>query len=195
MAYTESDPTIVQTSETETPLSKELTVEEAFSEYYPALFRTALRFMKNHADAEELVAEVFAKAVQEKQKPDSNPLLRAWYFRVLVNLGINKYRRDKRRKDQLAEPDAFVFTGVVDPSAEAILDELIEGQAIEHAKSLITTEQMRMLAMYGIEGYSYAEIADIEGIAVGTVMSRLHRGRTTLRTNHDFRKAVGRQIL
>jgi RNA polymerase sigma-70 factor (ECF subfamily) len=163
--------------------------EEAL-EYLDALYRTALRLTRNEADAEDLVQETYLKAIrfQDKFKPGTN--LRAWLFRILMNTFINRYRQKQRTPRLTSVEDAedfFLYRQVsaqrdehLFPSAE---EEALDKLADEDVKRAIEElpEQFRVAVILAdIEGFSYKEIAEITNVKIGTVMSRLSRGRRLL---------------
>lgn len=163
--------------------------EEAL-EYLDALYRTALRLTRNEADAEDLVQETYLKAIrfQDRFKPGTN--LRAWLFRILMNTFINRYRQKQRAPRLTSVEDAedfFLYRQVSSqrdehlfPSAE---EEALGKLADEDVKRAIEElpEQFRAaVILTDIEGFSYKEIAEITNVKIGTVMSRLSRGRRLL---------------
>lgn len=165
-------------------------VGEDALEYLDALYRTALRLTRNEADAEDLVQETYLKAIrfQDKFRPGTN--LRAWLFRILTNTFINRYRRQKREPRRASVEDAeeyFLYRNVTAqrdehlfPSAE---EEALSHLADEDVKRAIEElpEQFRLAVILAdIEGFSYKEIAEITNVKIGTVMSRLSRGRRQL---------------
>ncbi len=169
--------------------------------YLDQLYSAALRYTRNPADAEDLVQEAFAKAYSafHQFRPGTN--LRAWLYRILANTYINTYRKQQRRPDEVSA-DAY-RDGLSDGAGDFSLYDRIaaatqapaEVEALrrlpdEEVKQALADlpEQFRM-AVYlaDVEGFTYAEIADIMGTPIGTVMSRLHRGRAALqRALYDY---------
>lgn len=153
------------------------------------LYGAALRLTRNKESAEDLVQETYAKAFQKfhQYKPGTN--IKAWLYRILNNTFINQYRKDQRSPKtaggdqvedwQLAAAASHDDRGL--PSAEVeALDRIPSGQVRDALEEL--SEDYRMVVyLADVEGFSYKEIAGILDIPIGTVMSRLHRGRRILR--------------
>lgn len=157
--------------------------------YLDQLYGAALRMTRNPADAEDLVQETYAKAFAAFDSFREGTNLRAWLFRILTNTYINIYRKKQRQPFQagtdeltdwhLHEAESHLSTGLRSAEVEA-LDQLVDADIVQALGEL--PEEFR-LAVYlaDVEGFSYREIADIMETPVGTVMSRLHRGRSLLR--------------
>jgi RNA polymerase sigma-70 factor (ECF subfamily) len=163
----------------------------------PQLYAAAMRLTRNPSDAEDLVQETLLKAYRAYNSFETGTNLRAWLYRILTNTFINKYRRDTRRplESDLGElEDVYLFrrlrretsTGPTSSAEEQLLDGLVDADVKEAIESL--PESFRMVVLLAdVEGFSYKEIAEILEIPIGTVMSRLHRGRKALqRALWDF---------
>ncbi len=166
------------------------------------LYSAALRMTRNPADAEDLVQETFAKAFAafHQYRPGTN--LKAWLYRILTNTFINNYRKKQREPQQsqaedvedwqIARAASHTSQGLRSAEVEA-LDHLPDSDVKRALASL--PEDRRMVVYYAdVEGFPYKEIAEIMGTPIGTVMSRLHRGRKQLRALlADY--AVGRGLI
>lgn len=154
--------------------------------YADQLYSAALRYTRNPADAEDLLQETLFKAFDKfhQFRPGTN--LRAWLYRILTNTYINRYRKEQRRPDEVSADANEEFSlydrisGAATPAAESeVLARLTDREVTDALADL--PENFRM-AVYlaDVEGFSYAEIAEIMDTPIGTVMSRLHRGRSRL---------------
>ena len=153
------------------------------------LYGGALRMTRNPQDAEDLVQETFLKAYNafDSFKPGTN--LKAWMYRIMTNTYINSYRKKKRRPletsaedvtdHQLYTTSSHDSTGLESAEVEAL--KAMPNSRISEALNALN-EDYRMVVYYAdVEGMAYKEIAEVMDIPLGTVMSRLHRGRKQLR--------------
>ena len=155
-----------------------------------ALYRTALRMTRNPEDAEDLVQETYLRALRALNQFQEGTNLRAWLFKILTNAFINQYRRRSRapRSESIDDvEDFYLYQHLIDnglqsssPNPETeVLERLVDDDIVKALEDL--PEQFRQVVLLAdVEGFSYREIADILDIKIGTVMSRLHRGRRRL---------------
>jgi RNA polymerase sigma-70 factor (ECF subfamily) len=161
---------------------------EALS-YIDALYRTALRMTRSEADAEDLVQETYIRALRFREQFTPGTNLKAWLFRILTNTFINTYRKRARAPEttELDDVDEFSLyrrmseeraaSSSPDPERE-FLDGIVSSEVKEALADL--PEKFRATVLLDVEGFSYKEIAEMLGVPIGTVMSRLHRGRKFL---------------
>ncbi|MDR2373501.1 MAG: sigma-70 family RNA polymerase sigma factor [Bifidobacteriaceae bacterium] len=173
----------------ESPTDRADRFERDALEYIDQLYAAAMRITRNPTDAEDLVQETYARAFANFHQYQPGTNLKAWLHRILTNSYINDYRK-KLRSPQQANTDeiedwqimrASEHEAVGLRSAELeVLDRLPDSRVKDALGDL--REDYRMAVYYAdVEGYSYKEIAEIMDSPIGTVMSRLHRGRAQLR--------------
>jgi RNA polymerase sigma-70 factor (ECF subfamily) len=163
---------------------------ELSMEYMPALYSAALRMTRNPTDAEDLVQETYLKAYRGFGGFAEGTNLKAWLYRILTNTYINSYRATKRRPE-IADvedvEDLYLYRRLSpaaggDPGRSAE-DEALESFGDDEVKAAIESlpDAFRIAVLLAdVEGFSYKEIADITDVPIGTVMSRIHRGRRAL---------------
>ena len=153
-----------------------------------SLYGAALRLTRNPADAEDLVQETYLRAFRGFGGFQEGTNLKAWLYRILTNSFINTYRK-KQREPQLVEgPDDidewYLFDKLgarsVEPSAEVEVLDKIPDESVKAALESLPENFRLPVLLADVEGFSYKEIAEIMDTPVGTVMSRLHRGRKAL---------------
>ena len=159
-------------------------------EFAPQLYSAALRMTRNPADAEDVVQETYLKAYRAYESFEAGTNLKAWLYRILTNTYINRYRKKQRRPNEvdLGEvEDLYLYkrigsaeTGSASRSAEIeVLDAFVDDDVRNAIESL--PEHFRLpVLLADVEGFSYKEIAEMLDVPIGTVMSRLHRGRKSL---------------
>ena len=164
--------------------------EEDAMQYMDALYRTALRMSRHREDAEDLVQETYLRAFNfiDRFKPGTN--LKAWLFKILTNIFINRYRKVSREPqvDYLGDDEEFyLYRKVSEPGSaplsesaeDAALGRLGRAQIIDAIESLPEPYRLAVI-LVDVEGFSYKEIAEITHVKAGTVMSRIARGRKML---------------
>lgn len=165
--------------------------------YMGSLYGAALRMTRNPSDAEDLVQETYLKAYRAFGSFQEGTNLKSWLYKILTNTFINSYR-SKRRRPAMSEledvEDLYLYhrLGGLEAAAagrsaeDLVLDHFTEAEVKAAVESL--PEQFRLAVLLAdVEGFSYKEIADILDVPIGTVMSRLHRGRRSLqKALHTF---------
>ena len=151
------------------------------------LYGAAVRLTRNPADAEDLLQEAYLRAYRAFASFKEGTNLRAWLYRILTNAYINVYRKRQREPQTVSTddtPEWYLYDqlaeGGREPSAEAEVLESIPDEEVQDALASLP-EQFRLAVLLAdVEGFSYKEIAEILEVPIGTVMSRLHRGRRAL---------------
>jgi RNA polymerase sigma-70 factor, ECF subfamily len=154
-----------------------------------SLYAGALRMTRNPADAEDLVQETMLRAYRSFDRFEPGTNLKAWLFRILTNAYINVYRKRQREPQKVSQEDIEDFDLYQelkdhDPQFSAtpesiVLDSLVDSDIMDAIDDL--PEQFRLaVVLSDLEGFTYAEMAEIMDVPMGTVMSRLHRGRKAL---------------
>ncbi len=158
--------------------------------FLPALYSAAMRMTRNTADAEDLVQETYLKAYRAFGTFQDGTNLKAWLYRILTNTYINAYRARQRHPEESDIEDVeelymYRRLGGLEAAAagRSAEDEVLERLTDETVKGAVESlpEQFRIAVLLAdVEGFSYKEIAEITEVPIGTVMSRLHRGRRAL---------------
>jgi len=175
-------------------MTSTVTTREDFTndamQHAPQLFSTAMRMTRNRSDAEDLVQETFIKAWRSFATYQQGTNLRAWLFRIMTNTYINKYNAQQRKPtetelDDVEELFLYKRLGSVDQSqlSQSAEDQMLSLFTDDEVKKALEElpDQFRIpVLMSDVEGFSYKEIAEILEIPLGTVMSRLHRGRKAM---------------
>jgi RNA polymerase sigma-70 factor (ECF subfamily) len=154
------------------------------------LYSAAMRMTRNPSDAEDLVQETYLKAYRAYHTFEEGTNLKAWLYRILTNTYINKYRKEARRPSEVdlgSVEDLYLYRRIgSEESAEAarttedrVLDGLVESDIKKAVEDLPENFRLPVL-LADLEGFSYKEIAEILDVPIGTVMSRLHRGRKAM---------------
>lgn len=171
-------------------------------QYAPQLYSAALRMTRNSADAEDLVQETFLKAYRSFATFEAGSNLRAWLYRILTNTFINSYRAKQRRPEETELDDIedlFLYrriggieAALASRSAEDELMDLFTDDEVKNALEDLPENFRIPVLLADVEDFSYKEIAEMLDIPIGTVMSRLHRGRKAMqRKLYEFARQRG----
>lgn len=165
--------------------------EQAAMPYLDALYNTALRMTRNAQDAEDLVQETYLKAYRHFDKFQPGTNLKAWLFKIMKNTFINDYRKrqlvppesdfaefEESFESELSEEATQQIKNPEQEALENVLDE-----DVQRALDELPADYRMVVLLADVEGFAYREIAEILDIPVGTVMSRLYRGRKKLETD------------
>jgi RNA polymerase sigma-70 factor, ECF subfamily len=153
----------------------------------PGMYSTAFRLTRNASDAEDLIQETFLRAFRGFHQFQEGTNLKAWLYRIMMTTFINSYRKKQREPQTVSDEDIadwYLYSKMaesgVEPSAETEVIESLPDEDVQEALSSLP-EQFRVAVLLAdVEGFSYKEIEEITGVPIGTVMSRLHRGRKAL---------------
>lgn len=187
-------------SESRSKRSREF--EQQVLEHVDMLYAVALRLTRNPADAEDLTQNTFVKALRFHDKFKEGTYIKAWLLTILRNTFINEYRRKTRRPVEVelsgfeAAPESFPDPEIFIEPRENNVDELLEllDDPVRNALESLPPDFRNAVIMADLQDMSYKEIADIMGCPLGTVMSRLFRGRKLLRDAlGDYAKQRGVQ--
>lgn len=165
-----------------------------------ALFATATRMTRNETDAEDLVQDTLVKAMKSRDQFVDGTNLKAWLFKILTNTFINRYRRGSLERDVLAGPEARPLSDgwmsaatmrqMSEPEDQALRP--LVGAEVSRALEQLPEDFRLAVLLSDVEDFSYKEIAEVMGCPMGTVMSRLHRGRRLLQqTLFEHAEALG----
>jgi RNA polymerase sigma-70 factor (ECF subfamily) len=162
--------------------------EEEALELADQVYRVARRLVRSREEAEDLVQETYARAFRSWQSYTPGTNLRAWLLRILTNLNIDRGRRQQRAPEltPLEEGDYFLANKMAEAAGEQALDqervvERLSQNAVVDALSALPHDFRDVVVLVDIGEFSYADAAQILDIPIGTVMSRLHRGRRLLK--------------
>jgi len=169
-------------------MADQATFVEDTEPFMASLYSTAVRLTGNRADAEDLVQETYLRAYRSYATFQEGTNLRAWLFRILTNAHINRYRARQRRPEETELDDIddlYLYRRLREESRygrsaeDQLLESFSEAEVVAAVEALPEAYRMAVL-LADVEGFSYKEIAEMLEIPVGTVMSRLHRGRKAL---------------
>ncbi len=167
--------------------------EEVYPEHMDSLYGVALRMTRDESDAQDLVQDVYLRAYRFFDTFERGTNLRAWLFKILRNTYINKYRKELKTPQMVDVYEVEVSGDLCAPTTpeDEIFDNLLDDD-VTMAMDSLPEEFRNAIILSDLEGFSYKEISGILDIPIGTVMSRIHRGRKLLRDIlYDYAKKCG----
>ena len=176
--------------------------ESVALEHVDALYASALRMTRSAKDAEDLVQDTYLKAFRFFESFEKGTNIKAWLFKILTNTFINKYRRKVKEKEMAEAPaedimlDRFISAERVNElqaPEQSFFNKLLSDEVVE-ALDQVPVDFRMVVILADIQGFSYKDIAEIVGCPVGTVMSRLFRGRRILQ-KHLYNYAIQEGII
>ena len=185
----ESAPTAAETRRIAEEARDRVRFEEEALQLSDQVYRVARRLAGSREEAEDLVQDTYARAFRSWQQYQPGTNLRAWLLRILTNLNIDRGRRVQRTPEQtpLEEGDYYLYNRLEstlpdeNPDEERVIEKLSQGSIVD-ALAHVPHNFRDVLVLVDIGEFSYADTAQILDIPIGTVMSRLHRGRRILKT-------------
>ncbi len=187
----ESTPTTAETRRLATEARDRVRFEEEALELSDQVYRVARRLVGSREEAEDLVQDAYARAFRSWRQYQQGTNLRAWLLRILTNLNIDHGRKQQRTPQSVSmdeQPDYFLYnklesaTPDENPDEERVLDRLSQDSIVD-ALAEVPHDFRDTVVLVDIGEFSYADAAQILDIPIGTVMSRLHRGRRILKKN------------
>ena len=164
--------------------------ELLFNPLLPMAFGTAMRLTRNHAEAEDLVQDAALLAFRGFASFERGTNFKAWFFRIMTNAFYSRHRKEKHERANLSTEDVpplYLYARTAEaglhgrePDPAASIMDRIDSEQVAEALDALPTEYRVVATLYFIEDFSYQQIAEVVGCPVGTVRSRLHRGRRML---------------
>jgi len=167
--------------------------EEVALEHMDSLYNAALRMTRNESEAQDLVQDAYLRSYRFFDKFEKGTNFKAWLFRILKNIYINKYRKESKRPQTVDVSDVEASGDLMSTATpeDEIFDKLLDDD-ITSAMDALPEEFRLTIILSDLEGFSYKETAEILDCPIGTVMSRLYRGRRLLRNSlYEYAKKRG----